>query len=303
MRENADPGLLTQALVKGEPIEVRAGRILDVAHHAAPSEAAHHDTVVFFAHGGGGNKNQWRYQWQAVVEAGYSAVAWDFLGHGASPRPAVGGADSPYHGEQTLLDYLAILERYKGARNVLVGHSMGTGSTLRLLQQLAALGRLEEVAAALLLGTQLTRPPRGGVLEWPTWIVSLLKPFFARRFRRLAWHPLADPLLVAFEERTAARNTMAIMQAVMRDALWAEADRLADLALPIVLVSGDSDALTPPAGARALAEALTFGTFIELPDCGHQIMLEKPATVNRVLGDVLAFEPRARGDAGLTAAQ
>ncbi|HGL6719148.1 hypothetical protein NTJ56_34925 [Burkholderia contaminans] len=83
--------------------------------------------------------------------------------------PARSGA---YHGDETLLDYLALFDRYKGAHNVLVAHSLGTGSTLALLDRLAALGRLHEASGALLLGTQLARPVTqppalpGWLLEW-----------------------------------------------------------------------------------------------------------------------------------------
>ncbi|NIE89092.1 alpha/beta fold hydrolase, partial [Burkholderia sp. Tr-860] len=178
--------------VAGTPVQVRPGRILNLAHHR-PAAGAHADTVLFFAHGGGGNKNQWRHLWRSFAAAGYTLVAWDFLGHGDSPRPDPRlGA---YRGDETLADYLAIVERYRGRRNVLVAHSLGTGSTLALLERLASRGRLREVDAALLLGTQLARavprrPPR-----LPGWALEWLKPLFARRFRRLAWHPGADPAL------------------------------------------------------------------------------------------------------------
>ncbi|RQQ16826.1 alpha/beta fold hydrolase [Burkholderia stagnalis] len=267
-------------VVAGVPVEVRAGRTLSVAQRAAPPGSPHAGTVVFFAHGGGGNKNQWRAQWRTLADAGYGLVAWDFLGHGDSPRPhAQSGA---YHGDETLRDYLALFDRYKGTHNVLVAHSLGTGSTLALLDRLAALGRLREASGALLLGTQLARPvTRPPAL--PGWLLEWIKPVFARRFRRLAWHPQADPALVAYESRIARRNRMATFQAVVRDAPWPDAARLAALALPIAVLAGDSDGLTPPAGGRALADALPDATFDVLPACGHQLMLERPDAVNAAL--------------------
>ncbi len=168
-----------------------------------PPGSPHAGTVVFFPHGGGGNKNQWRRQWRTFGDAGYGLVAWDFLGHGDSPRPHAGGG--AYHGEETLRDYLALFHRYKGTHNVLVAHSLGTGSTLALLERLAGLGRLHEVSGALLLGTQLARPvSRQSPL--PGWLLEWIKPVFARRFRRLAWHPDADPALVAYDSPIARRN-------------------------------------------------------------------------------------------------
>ncbi|HKT62914.1 alpha/beta hydrolase [Burkholderia pyrrocinia] len=272
------------AVVAGVPVEVRAGRTLSVAHRAAPPGSPHAGTVLFFAHGGGGNKNQWRDLWRTFAAAGYGLVAWDFLGHGDSPRPpAKSGA---YHGDETLRDYLALFDRYKGTHNVLVAHSLGTGSTLALLARLAALGRLHEAGGALLLGTRLARPvTRPPAL--PGWLLEWIKPVFARRFRRLAWHPQADPALVAYESRIARRNRMSTLQAVVRDAPWPDSARLATLDLPVAVLAGDADGLTPPAGGRALADALPNASFGVLPACGHQLMLEQPDAVNAALRSLL----------------
>lgn len=49
----------------------------------------------------------------------------------------------------------ALVERYRGKRNVLVAYSLGTGSTLVVLEWLASRGWLREMDAALMPGTQL----------------------------------------------------------------------------------------------------------------------------------------------------
>ncbi|MFM0740182.1 alpha/beta fold hydrolase [Paraburkholderia xenovorans] len=280
----------TSVVVTGTQVEVRPGRTLSVAHHPAPADSPHADTVVFFAHGGGGNKNQWRFQWRALADAGYGLVAWDFLGHGDSPRPDPrhGG----YRGEDTVADYLAIFERYRRERNVLAAHSLGTGSTLALLDRLEQHGRLHEVSAALLLGTQLERPVRR-TPALPDWLLEWLKPIFARRFTRLAWHPTANPALVAYESRLARRNRMGTFKAIVSAAPWPGAARLAALDVPIAVLSGDSDGVTLPAGGRALAAALPDATFDVLRDCGHQLMLERPDDVDRVLFELLTLLERA----------
>ncbi|MEK6418384.1 MAG: alpha/beta hydrolase [Burkholderia gladioli] len=271
--------------VIGAPVQVRPGRILNLAHHR-PAAGAHADTVLFFAHGGGGNKNQWRFLWHSFAAAGYTLVAWDSLGHGDSPRPDPQlGA---YRGDETVADYLAIVQRYRGRRNVLVAHSLGTGSTLALLERLTARGRLREVDAALLLGTQLARPVRRRPSRLPGWALEWLKPLFARRFRRLAWHPDADPALIAYESRIASRNRMATFLAIVRDAPWPDAAALAELALPIAVLSGDADGLTPAAGGLALADALPRASHAVLRDCGHQLMLERPSEVEQALRALLA---------------
>ncbi|MET3820753.1 hypothetical protein ACVK00_002346 [Burkholderia sp. PvR073] len=68
----------------------------------------------------------------------------------------------------------ALVERYRGKRNVLVAHSLGTGSTLVVLEWLASRGWLREMDAALMPGTQLALPGRRlHVLEGPCCIASL----------------------------------------------------------------------------------------------------------------------------------
>jgi abhydrolase domain-containing protein 8 len=288
------PDAIAQTIVvRGEPIEIRPGRVLDIAITAPPVTPAgtHGDLpVVFLAHGGGGNKNQWRYQWQAFAAAGHKVVAWDFLGHGASPRPSPSGlrGEHAYDGHETLHDYLAIFDRYAGKRNVLVGHSMGSGATLALLEDLAAAGRLNEVSGVGLLGTRAHKPVPGAVLQLPAFLLELFKPFFARRFERAAWHAKADPALIAYENAFARNNTMAVMQAVLRGGRWGDVTRLAALPLPpIVVIAGDTDGLTPAQDGRALSDALPSAYFHVLAQCGHQIMLEKPAQVNGLLLDLL----------------
>src|SRR5471030_3484623 len=97
-------------VVRGEAVEVRRGRSLSIAHHRGTPESA---TVVFFCHGAGGNKDQWRHQWQALKTEGYSLVAWDLLGHGASAKPRNPEA---YAWPELVADYLEILQRYGGPR-------------------------------------------------------------------------------------------------------------------------------------------------------------------------------------------
>lgn len=285
MSEHVGRDIATSVVVKGARIEVRPGRTLSVAHRAAPPGSPHTGTVVFFAHGGGGNKNQWRYQWDALAADGYELVAWDFTGHGESPTPSP--ASGAYRGEQTIADYRALFDRFKGKRNVLVAHSLGTGSTLALLDRLSNEDRISEVNAVLLLGTQLGRPqPRSPAL--PVWLLELLKPWFARGFKRLAWHPDASRVLVDYESKVARRNRMAIFRALIQDAPWANPAALSRLDLPVVVLSGDSDGLTPAEGGRALALALPTARFEIVGRCGHQVMLERPDTVNVALRSLLS---------------
>ncbi|NNJ15699.1 alpha/beta fold hydrolase [Pseudomonas putida CSV86] len=263
--------------VRGERLEIRPGRYLSVARQAGG------DTVVFFGHGGGGNKDQWRELWQALGARGYSLVAWDLLGHGASDRP---GAARAYAWDELVADELEILRRFGGARNVIVAHSFGTGLALSALLARPAVS----IDAALLLGSQLHRPlKRKGLLNLPVWILEWLRPRLARGFREAAWHPEADPALVDYEDRLAQGNSLHVFKALVAHAQWPNAGALARLEVPISVLAGNRDGLTPASGGEELARQLPRAQFQVLERCGHQLMLEKPEEV------LAAFEALVAG--------
>ncbi|PXX64440.1 Lysophospholipase, alpha-beta hydrolase superfamily [Pseudomonas sp. LAMO17WK12:I10] len=261
-------------LVRGELLEIRPGRRLSVAHRPGTRQA---DTVVFFGHGGGGHKDQWRELWRSLGEQGYSLVAWDLLGHGDSEKPRQPAA---YAWDELVADQLQIIKRYAGRRNLLVAHSFGTGLALSaLLEQPRRLPEVS-VAGALLLGTTLQRPlSRGGLMALPAWLLEIVRPLLSRGFRQRAWHSAVDPALLAYEEQLTRRNRLYVFKALLQSAQWPDATALAGLALPTRVLAGDSDGLTPASGGEALARQLPKGSFQLLEQCGHQLMLERPAQV------------------------
>ncbi|WP_273820372.1 alpha/beta fold hydrolase [Pseudomonas asplenii] len=259
--------------VRGELLEIRPGRHLSVAHQPGQAQA---DTVVFFCHGAGGNKDQWRHLWQALGEEGYGLVAWDLLGHGASDKPRRSAA---YAWAELVADYLELLRRFGGRRNLIVAHSFGTGLSMSALLQSQA------VSGALLLGSQLHRPlSRGGLMALPAWVLELIRPVLAKGFRQRAWHPAADRQLVAYEEKITENNRLYVFKGLLEGVQWPDAGHLASLRLPIEVLCGDSDGLTPASGGEALARQLPQAGFEVLRGCGHQLMLEKPRQVLEAFG-------------------
>lgn len=262
--------------VRGELLELRPGRHLSVAYQAGG------DTVVFFGHGGGGNKDQWRELWRDLGKQGHTLVAWDLLGHGASDKPR---RAQTYAWDELVADELEVLRRYGGKRNIIVAHSFGTGLALSALLS----GPLVKVDAALLLGSQLHRPlKRKGVLNLPVWVLELLRSRLSRDFRALAWHPDADPALVDYEEGLTLNNPLYVFKALVGHAQWPDAAALAGLQVPVSVLAGDRDGLTPASGAEALARQLPKADFRVLEQCGHQLMLEKPAEVLEAFNRLLA---------------
>lgn len=62
---------------------------------------------------------------------------------------------------------------------------------------------------------------------------------------------------------------------------------LPQIAVPTLVVVGEHDALTPPSGARAMAEAIPGARTVVVPGAGHLTPLERPDEVNSALIELL----------------
>ncbi|WP_186013164.1 alpha/beta fold hydrolase [Burkholderia gladioli] len=63
---------------------------------------------------------------------------------------------------------------------------------------------------------------------------------------------------------------------------------LPSIAVPSLVLVGDSDPVTPPEFAREMAEAIPGAKLVIVPECGHTSPLERPEAVNAALRDWLA---------------
>jgi pimeloyl-ACP methyl ester carboxylesterase len=253
---------------------VRAGRDLRVTVWE-PGAAA--GSAVFLVHGAGGRADQWRHVVPALQAAGHRVVAFDALGHGESPRPRRWRA---YDGREWVADLQALVARHGAARNVLVGHSYGTRIVLGALQ-----GGVPNVVGVLLLAPPAPETTRR--LPWFTYLpvplLERLRPKLSAGFRAAAWGPDTPVALVDEETAISDRNSLYVFKATWRQRLVPDAGALAMLRLPVTVIAGELDRLTPPDGARALVATLPGSTLEILPRCGHQIPLERADAVVRAL--------------------
>lgn len=268
--------------VIGSRVEIRPGRGLNLTHSPAAS-----DTTLFFAHGGGGNQDQWRYPWNLPQVAGHTRVAWDLLGHGASDKPR---AASAYAWEELVADQQAIIERFAGTRNIFVAHSFGTALTLSALLRLRERKADISIDGILLLGTQWQAPASRsqGIWRLPAWALEWLRPRLAKGFREAAWHGHTDAGLVAYEEQLTEHNPLYVFKALLSQADWIPRQGLEQLQAPVTILAGEQDRVTPAAGAVELQRQLPGARLEILPECAHQVMLERPDAVALQLSALLA---------------
>jgi pimeloyl-ACP methyl ester carboxylesterase len=229
----------------------------------------------------------------------HRVVAYDQRGHGRSPA-------NPAYGTEPLADDLeAVLKATlaAGERAVVAGHSMG-GMTLMAAATRPAVR--ERVAAALLCSTGSSRLVasatvvplgEGRVRTWLTRRIlgsrAPLGPVTPLARRILKYGTMgagSGPHMV----EACARIVHACPRGVRRG--WSQVLDLLDLdhgvrelRMPVEVVAGTADRLTPPVQARALAAALPNCVGLtELEGIGHMTPVEAPELVTGKIRDLAA---------------
>lgn len=240
-------------------------------------------------HGLGGSTNTWT-PLMAAFER-HRTVRIDLPGSGRSQR-----AYALNDGPLTIRSLVDAVLRVCGALGIerahFAGHSLGT----IVCQHLAA-AEPQRVASLMLFGP-LAAPPEAAR-------AALAQR--ATRARAEGMHPIADALLATALSAT-TRNTLPLAVAMTRESLLAQdaegyarscealaaaqAAPLDHLRLPVLLVTGDEDAVAPPQSVRALAERLRAAgsevTVEVLARCGHWTPFERAADCTRLAREFLA---------------
>jgi len=231
-------------------------------------------------------QGMWAWREQVPVLAHrFRTIAFDTRGTGRSPVPA-----EPYSIADLAEDAAAILA---GRTAHVVALSMGGYVALTL-----ALARPELVRSLVLIGTGAGGPER--VPRSPETrqafadAMGLPLDEFGRRtmpYTFAAGWPERNPH--RFEEILAARLEHATpyetiethVQACYR--FYAEGSAVERIEVPAVVVHGDADLIVPVENGRRLAERLPNARYVELPGRGHNLPLEEPETINRLVLDFL----------------
>jgi 3-oxoadipate enol-lactonase len=229
----------------------------------------------------------WAWREQIPVFARYfRTIAFDTRGTGRSPVP-----QELYGIDELAQDAADVLD---GRTASVVGLSMGGYVALTL-----ALARPELVASLVLVGTGAGGPdrvPRPQDVR-DAYAAAIGLPFdeYGRRTMPLTFSPgWTERNPERFEEILAARGEHptpdvtldAHLQACY--AFYARGCEVERIDAPALVVHGDADLIVPVENGRALAARLPNARYVELPGRGHNVQLEDPATVNRLVLKFLA---------------
>ena len=275
--------------------------------------------TVVFCHGFTARLAEWELQRKALRER-YRLVLWDQRGHGRSAATPLPDATI----DRTGLDLAQVLDAVVPTGPVvLVGHSMGGMTIMALARQrpelfgsrvvgavllttaagglveTGILGRLVRIGRWLgllpiyLHGLQLFAP----LIERFRWRGSIVGRWFTRRLV-FGTRADADPASVRVVQQLLEETSFPVTAAFYATFLdHEEYEALPVLGrIPVTVVAGTHDRLTPAAHGRRLARDIgDSAELIVVPGAGHSVNFTRPDVVDRALLDLLGLvEDRLR---------
>ena len=238
-------------------------------------------------HGIGSAAASFRYQLEAL-SARFRVVAWDSPGYGASTPLAIEHPDTS--------DYAAALDAWLGALGIdrchLVGQSLGT-----LIAARFAAEQPRRVLSLTLAGVargygRLPPPERQRLLAQRLDDLAQLGPqgMAAKRGPRLLGPEATETMrrtVIEIMARIPAEGYAQAARMLSTGDITADLDRLST-ALPIQIMVGQADVITPPESNLEIAAAIPAASVHVVPGAGHALYLEKPAEFNRLVSDFAA---------------
>ena len=225
----------------------------------------------------------------------FDVVAWDLPGHGHNHAVPADGFTMAELAEGVLRTVDDVLEQreQRGGPFAYAGDSVGGAVGLQLL-----LDHPDRVTDAVLLctGAQIGDPEmwQGRVAQVAASGTPVMVPGSAERWFGpgfLDAHPeVASPLLHALSDAD-DRGYAQVCEALAGFDVRA---RLGEVGAPVLAVAGETDAATPPAKLREVADGVRSGRYVELPGVGHLAPAEAPEAVARLVREhVLGEAPPA----------
>ena len=235
---------------------------------------------VIFLHGFPLSHEMWKPQIKFLSEK-YYVIAYDILGHGKSD---VG--DGQYTIDHHVDDLFALMDLLKIKKAVLVGLSMGGYIALRAYER-----RPLRIRALVLSDTKSEADTDEGKIKRfagmrdvkengsAVYAETAVKTLFASKtFKK-------NPEMVQDIEKIVA-NTKPLGIAGTLLALAARSDTtpiLSQIKVPVLILVGSEDVITPPRLARAMHKKIPHSELHIIPEAGHMSNLENPEAFNRHL--------------------
>lgn len=254
-------------------------------------------TAFILLHGFGASAFSWREVMQPFSELG-RVVAYDRPAFGLTSRPMPGEwtGENPYSPEAQAAIVIGLMDALGIEKAYLVGNS--AGGTVSVY---TALTYPERVAGLILVDAAIYTG--GGSPAWARPLLGTpqmrrLGPLLARQiadsgddFIRTAYH---DPSLVTPEILAGYRKPLnahnwdrALWELTAASRPLGLADRLDELDLPVLVLTGDDDRIVPTEESIRLGGEIPGATLVVIPNAGHLPHEEKPDEFMQAVRDFL----------------
>jgi pimeloyl-ACP methyl ester carboxylesterase len=237
--------------------------------------------LVLFLHGAGLDRTIWALQTRYFAAHGWSVLAVDLPGHAGSEGP-------PLPSIAALAEWtIDVLDAAGFERSAIVGHSLG--SLVALHTAATEPRRIDKLA---LLGTAATMPVHPDLLalarSGDPAADELVVSWSLTAADRVGGHPTPGLWMTGGAVRLMHHVAPGVLGAGLEACrLYTDASDMASRVIcPTLLLLGERDAMTPPAAARPLVDALADVTTVVIPGAGHLMMIDQPEAV---LDHLIAF--------------
>ena len=252
-------------------------------------EVAGRGETVVFMHGIGGNRTNWRDQLLACAGE-YRALAWDARGYGDSDD-----YDEDLAFPMFAADLLRLLDHLGVAWAHLCGLSMGGRIALDFYEAHPA-----RVASLVLCDTFPGYDASITTEQREKFIQSRQQPLLeGKEPKDIA--PVVAPTLLSkgasaaslqrLVDSMTALHKVSYLKAIAAMTRYAPVAKLAEVAVPTLVICGDEDKLTPPAIARQMAQTIPGAKLAILEQAGHLSNIEQPGAFNAALLEFLRSQP------------
>ena len=258
--------------IDGQEVFVGTGSRPFPVGGVAPGQGA-----VLFVHGAGMDHTVWSMPARYFARQGFAVLAPDLPGHGMSAGPALASVEAMVRWLLALMDALQVGELSA------VGHSMGS----LIVHALAAM-HPQRVHRAVLLGASLPMPVTGALLSAAAddhhAAYGMANAWSYSTAGRMGGNPVPGMFAFAAGERLMERCGPGVFHADLSACNDFDPSHLPLPGIPVTVVVGTDDRMTPMRAGRALAERLgSTATVRTLPGAGHSMMAECPNEVLDVL--------------------
>lgn len=237
-------------------------------------------TCLVFLHGIGGDHLAWTHERERLHQLGYSTLAIDQRGHGASDHPE---AEAAYALDRFAQDVEEILGRERITQSILVGHSFGGAVTVKFHHL------FPDTAQAYVLVDATDRAPATltTILDHG-WARALIDQLLAHQARRHAQQTIAMddgyagtgdwylPRIAHDIQITGLASWLATYETLSQ---FDGRAVLRTMKKPVLVLEGTDDSIFPPDTALRLERELPEATLSLIPGQNHVVVLSDPRDI------------------------